>query len=123
MSLGATRTTNPIRKLVDGFKLDVQIPGKPLIPLSIGDPQAFPNLPVHPNVVEAIKEAADEGGKKNNGYSPSVGLRCAREAIAQKFSRPGYDIDFNNVILTSGCSDALNISIAALVSEGDNILL
>jgi len=120
-SAGAARTKNPIRRLVDGFKLDTKIEGKPLIPLSIGDPAAFPNLPVHESVKEAVCKAVNES--KRNGYGPSVGLPEARKAVAKKFSRDGYDIDPGDVILTSGASDALNITIAALVSEGQSILL
>ncbi len=39
----ALRSSNPIRKIVDGIKKPV-MPEKPIIPLSLGDPTLFGNF-------------------------------------------------------------------------------
>ena len=57
---------------------------KDLIKLSIGDPTVFGNLPPHPVIIEALKNAVDGG--KYNGYSHSSGLPHVREVVAKKFS-------------------------------------
>ena len=46
MSSKAQRTTNPIRSIVDKIMMQKRepIPGKPMIPLSLGDPCSFGNL-------------------------------------------------------------------------------
>lgn len=47
----------------------------------------------------------------------------ARKAIAKKFSLPGSTLTENDVVITSGCSGALELSIGVLAEEGQNILL
>jgi len=63
-----------------------------------------------------------EDGNKN-GYPPSTGLAEARKAVAKRYTMPHCPVNEQDVYLTSGCSDALNIAIASLVNPGDNILL
>ncbi len=54
---------------------------KPLIPLTIGDPTHFGNLPVHSIVEDAVISAIKS--KKWNGYGPAHGLLCAREVRSE----------------------------------------
>lgn len=91
------RTFNPIRAIVDGMNLQPN-PAKEMIPLSIGDPAAFPNLPPAPNVLEAVKAAV--ASVKYNGYPMSIGsysatfmysllgYPTARAAIAKFCAKP-----------------------------------
>jgi len=62
-------------------------------------------------------------GYKANGYGPSNGLLAAREALAKHYSSSDAPLTSKDVFITSGCSDALNISIGVLCNEGQNILL
>jgi len=47
----------------------------------------------------------------------------ARKAIAEKYSTPEHPLTVDDVIITSGCSGALEMVISALCEEGHNLLL
>lgn len=113
-------TINPIRAIVDQLNIP-QSKEKPLIPLSIGDPTVFGNLPSPQGAVDAIIKNVRTG--KFNGYCPSTGLVVAREAIAKFQGSEAAPLTAADIIITSGCSGALTIAIQALCSKGDNILL
>ncbi|XP_005815563.1 tyrosine aminotransferase [Xiphophorus maculatus] len=113
-------TLNPIRAIVDGMKL-IPNPAKPMISLSIGDPTVFGNLPTDAAVLQAMKDAIDS--QRFNGYAPSVGYLRSRQAVANFCSRPEAPLEAEDVILTSGCSQAIELSIGVLCNPGDNILV
>lgn len=114
------RTVNPIRNIVDGIKVAPN-PNKKVISLALGDPTVGGSFKIHAAAVEAVKSLliSCEG----NGYPPSFGDEAARASIAKEYSRPGAELTSKDVILGSGCSDALYMSIGALCDEGSNILL
>ncbi|XP_067358377.1 tyrosine aminotransferase isoform X1 [Channa argus] len=116
----ANNTLNPIRAIVDGMKLTPN-PEKPMIALSIGDPTVFGNLPTDEAVLQAMKVAIDS--QKYNGYAPSVGYLKSRQAVANFYSCPEAPIAAEDVILTSGCSQAIELAISVLCNPGDNILV
>ncbi|KAG5848558.1 tyrosine aminotransferase [Anguilla rostrata] len=112
-------TLNPIRAIVDCMKLTPN-PDKPMIALSIGDPTVFGNLPTDENVLQAMKNAIDS--HKYNGYAPSVGYMQSRESVAKFYSCPEAPLEGKDVILTSGCSQAIDLAISVLCNPGQNIL-
>ncbi|XP_071493551.1 tyrosine aminotransferase-like [Diadema antillarum] len=114
------RTINPIRGIVDGMKLEPN-PEKDIIALSIGDPTKFGNLEPSDVVVDAVSASLKSG--KNNGYSPSVGYVDARAAVARKYSHPNAPLTSEDVILSCGCSGALDLAIGVLADAGTNILV
>uniref|UniRef100_A0A669BCU7 Tyrosine aminotransferase n=1 Tax=Oreochromis niloticus TaxID=8128 RepID=A0A669BCU7_ORENI len=116
----ANNTLNPIRAIVDGMKLTPN-PDKPMIALSIGDPTVFGNLPTDGAVLQAMKDAIDS--QKYNGYAPSVGYLQSRQAVANFYSCPEAPLEAEDVILTSGCSQAIDLAISVLCNPGDNILV
>uniref|UniRef100_A0A8C4HEM7 Tyrosine aminotransferase n=1 Tax=Dicentrarchus labrax TaxID=13489 RepID=A0A8C4HEM7_DICLA len=128
----ANNTLNPIRAIVDGMKLTPN-PDKPMIALSIasagrlgwylfaGDPTVFGNLPTDGSVLQAMKDAIDS--QKYNGYAPSVGYLKSRQAVANFCSCPEAPLEAEDVILTSGCSQAIDLAISVLCNPGDNILV
>uniref|UniRef100_A0A4W5JRR5 Tyrosine aminotransferase n=1 Tax=Hucho hucho TaxID=62062 RepID=A0A4W5JRR5_9TELE len=113
-------TLNPIRAIVDGMKLTPN-PEKPMIALSIGDPTVFGNLPTDEKVLQALKDAIDS--HKYNGYAPSVGYQKSRDVVANFYSCPEAPLEAEDVVLTSGCSQAIDLSITVLCNPGDNILI
>lgn len=123
MSSKAQRTTNPIRSIVDKIMMQKRepIPGKPMIPLSLGDPCSFGNLNAPDVMTEAVVKIIQE--KKHNGYGASPGINSAREAIAQKFSTPNCKYKMDDIIIGSGCSGALEIALCGLLDDGDNVLV
>ncbi|XP_048371893.1 tyrosine aminotransferase [Sphaerodactylus townsendi] len=114
------RTFNPIRAIVDSMKVAPN-PEKPLISLSIGDPTVFGNLPTDEEVVQAMKDALDTGNY--NGYAPSVGYQSCRDVVAKYYSCPEAPLEAQDVILTSGCSQAIELALAVLANPGQNILV
>jgi tyrosine aminotransferase len=116
----AENTVNPIRKIVDTLSVPPN-PQKAPIRLNLGDPTLTGNLPPSEATIQAIEEALHE--HKSDGYGPSVGLQCAREAVASHFSTPDMKISPDDVILTSGASHALDLAITAIADPGDNILV
>ncbi|KAG9329093.1 hypothetical protein JZ751_027078 [Albula glossodonta] len=113
-------TLNPIREIVDGMKLSPN-PDKPMIALSIGDPTVFRNLPTDERVLQAMKDAIDS--QQYNGYAPSVGYLQSREAVANFYSCPESPLEAKDVILTSGCSQAIELAISVLCNKENNILV
>ncbi|XP_073440924.1 tyrosine aminotransferase [Dendrobates tinctorius] len=114
------KTFNPIRAIVDTMKAKPH-PNKPMIALSIGDPTIFGNLPTDDEVVRAMKDAIDS--QKYNGYAPSIGYQCSREVIAKYYTCPEAPLEAKDVILTSGCSQAIELALAVLANPGQNILV
>jgi len=96
--------------------------GKKIYYLNIGDPNAF-DFDTPPHIKEALIKAV-ESGEKANAYSPSEGLPELREAISQKEKRVNdVDISHEDVIVTSGISEGIQMIMAALINPGDEILL
>lgn len=81
----------------------------------------FGNLEAPQELLESLKANITSG--KYNGYAPSSGYLDARQAIAQQSSNDLSHIDASDVIITSGCSSALEMAINVLAEENDNILL
>ena len=47
----------------------------------------------------------------------------AREAVADDFTARGFPVDADRVILTSGTSEGIELTLGALVEEGDEVLV
>ena len=131
-SLAASSTLNPIRAIVDRIILPTNLPHKPLIPLSIGDPTTFGNLSPPANLTTTLISNAK--ANRYNGYAPSAGALAARQAIAQRYSYPSpyhlasstlppTTLSPSDVLITSGCSGALSIAIESLCNPHTSSLL
>ncbi|XP_020915561.1 tyrosine aminotransferase isoform X2 [Exaiptasia diaphana] len=116
----AKDTFNPIRAIVDTMKVQPN-PDKKMIALSIGDPTVFGNLNPPKETVEAIVDSVRAG--TNNGYAPSTGYLKTKQAIVKFCSHPNAEVEAKDVVLSSGCSNALEMAIDVLVNPGENILL
>ena len=67
-----------------------------------------------------MKKIIEDG--EFHGYAPAVGYFEARQAVAKYVSHQGK-VSPNDVVLCSGCSCALDLSISVLASSGQNILI
>jgi aspartate/methionine/tyrosine aminotransferase len=91
--------------------------GKPIIHLSIGEPDFTAPEPV----LAALERAARSG---QTGYTPALGITPLREAIARDYAtRHGTTVDPRRIIVTAGASAALTLACCALVDVGDEVLL
>ncbi|KAI5420370.1 hypothetical protein KIW84_044236 [Lathyrus oleraceus] len=95
---------------------------KRVISLGIGDPTlstCFPNTKV---AEEAVADALHSA--KFHGYAPTPGLLQARSAIAKYLSDDlPYELSSDDVFITCGCTQAIDVSVALLARPGANILL
>ena len=87
--------------------------------LNIGDPVQFGFQPPD-NVKEAMINAIRRG---ENFYSPSEGLLDLRAEIAKKENAKGLSISSDDVLITNGVSEGLDMVISSIVEEGDEVLL
>ncbi|KAJ4781818.1 Tyrosine aminotransferase [Rhynchospora pubera] len=95
---------------------------RPLIQLGHGDPSPFPSFRTTPIAEDAIVEAVKSA--QYNHYSPSSGLLPARRAVAEYLSKDiPYKLSSDDIFLTAGCAQAIDIVIAALARPDANILL
>ena len=87
--------------------------------LNIGDPVQFGFQPPD-NVKQALIDAINNG---ENYYSASEGLLELREEIAKKENAKGLSISADEIIVTNGISEGLDMVISSIVEEGDEVLL
>ncbi len=74
---------------------------------------------------EHIKKAAiDAINKGFTGYTANLGIPELREALCRKFERDNnFKVASDEVIVTSGASEALHLALQALVDKGDEVLI
>ena len=83
--------------------------------------QGFPDEASSPDMIEAAARALRE---KSNQYPPAFGLPELRDAIGRFYERrQGLHIARDQVVVTSGATEALAASILALVRPGDEVIL
>ena len=87
--------------------------------LNIGDPVQFGFQPPD-NVKQALIDAINKG---ENYYSPSEGLVELREEIAKKENAKGLSISADEILITNGVSEGLDMVISSIVDDGDEVLL
>ena len=98
---------------------ELEAQGHAVIRLNIGDPLAYDGLPTPDHMVDAFKAALD---RQDNGYGPSYGISELRDAIALRESAKGWDCSADDVYVTHGVTEALQIIFAAFLEEGDTVL-
>ena len=87
--------------------------------LNIGDPVQFGFQPPD-NVKQALIDAVNKG---ENYYSASEGLLELREEIAKKENTKGLSISAEEILVTNGVSEGLDMVISSIIEEGDEVLL
>lgn len=93
--------------------------GKKILKLNIGNPAPFGfETPVP--VLEAMKRRLS----LSEGYSESRGVLAAREAIAAYHRGKGIEgICPEQIYTGNGCSELINMSMQALLDDGDEVLI
>ena len=83
--------------------------------------QGFPDLPEPSELLEAARRALVE---KSNQYPPMRGLAELRRAVAAYYRQgQGLEVREEEVIVTSGATEALAAAILAFVHPGDEAIL
>ena len=86
---------------------------------NVGDPVQCGFQPP-PNVIEEYVRAVRRG---DNYYAPSEGLPELREAISRKERAKGLRTGPENIVVTNGISEALDMVTASIIEAGDEVLL
>ncbi|WP_370454130.1 pyridoxal phosphate-dependent aminotransferase [Frondihabitans sp. PhB188] len=103
---------------VDSKAKALQAEGKHVISYAAGEP----NFATPDHIVEAAVVAARD--PRNHRYTPAAGLPDLREAIAAKTLRDsGTAVTASQVIVTNGGKQAVYQSFAAIVDDGDEVIL
>jgi len=91
--------------------------GHKVLPLNIGDPLNF-DFQTPPHMIDAVHKAMRDG---KNGYAPSSGIKEATAAIRGEAARKGIT-SVQDVFVTSGVSETVDLCLAALLNPGENVL-
>ncbi len=105
---------SPIRKLVP-FADEAKANGIKVYHLNIGQPD-----------IETPNEFMDEIRKYSEPvlkYANSLGDLGLRNSIARYYQRNNIHLDTEDIIITNGGSEGLQLSILTITDEGDNILV
>ncbi|MEO7494575.1 MAG: pyridoxal phosphate-dependent aminotransferase [Massilia sp.] len=91
--------------------------GIDVISMSVGEPDFTAPELVAAAAVEAIRQGSTQ-------YTDSLGLDALREAIAAHYqSAFGVQVDARRIVVTAGASAGLLLACAALVADGDEVLM
>ncbi len=116
----ASRRTENITYAVRDVLLianEVAKSGKEMLYLNIGDPNIYDFAPPRHMIEDTYKAMLDN----HNGYSPSSGIKPALEAIEKEAEKKGIT-NIQDMFITTGASEAIDICLTALVNDGENIL-
>ncbi|PIN85352.1 MAG: aminotransferase [Candidatus Diapherotrites archaeon CG11_big_fil_rev_8_21_14_0_20_37_9] len=114
------RTENVRHALRDIVPIAQQVEkkGKKVIYLNIGDPMKFDyRTPEH------MWKAMMDNKKEAEGYCNALGTDGARKAVANYANKSGAKgITMDDVMVTGGGSEAILMSLQALINPGENVL-
>ncbi len=120
MKIKAAERTENIKYAIRDILLlanEVAKTGKEMLYLNIGDPNIYDfSTPRH--MIEATYKAMLEN---HCGYAPSSGTEEARDSIRREAERKGIK-NIQDIFVTTGASEAIDICLTALVNSGENIL-
>ena len=83
--------------------------------------QGFPDGPIN---VAVIAAGCDAMHQRSNQYPPMIGLPELRDAVAGWYARhQALDLAADEVVVTSGATEAIAAALLALIVPGDEVLL
>ena len=111
---GMVMPASPIRKLVP-LSNAAKERGIKVYHLNIGQP----DLPTPPNALEALKNI----DRTVLEYSPSEGLKSLREKLVKYYNRFNINVNVEDIIVTTGGSEAVLFAFMACLDPGDEIIV
>lgn len=111
---GHEMPSSPIRKLV-GAARDAERKGRRVFRLNIGQP----DVATPPQALEALRSI----DRKVLEYSPSEGIESLRRRMSDYYARFGIDVSPDEIIVTSGGSEAVLFAFMACLDPGDEIII
>jgi aspartate aminotransferase len=110
---GREMPASPIRRLVP-FAEAAKKRGTIVYHLNIGQP----DIETPPSILEAVRQSKF----KVLEYSHSAGNESYRRKLVEYYHRNGIDIDFNDIIITTGGSEAILFGFLACLDPGDEVI-
>ncbi len=111
---GSALPSSPIRKLVP-FAEKAKSEGVKIYHLNIGQP----DIETPPEALNAIKNTP----LKVIEYSHSAGNESYRRKLAAYYHKNNINVDHNDILITTGGSEALLFGIMACLDPGDEIII
>ncbi len=111
---GQRMPASPIRKLVP-YAEEAKKKGRIVYHLNIGQP----DIPTPEVALQAIKNI----DLKVIEYSHSAGFESYRRKLALYYQGLGLNIDYTEIIITTGGSEALLFAFNACLDEGDEVII
>lgn len=111
---GQLMPQSPIRKLVP-FAEAAEARGVQIHQLNIGQPDIQTPQPA----LNAVKEANIEV----LSYSHSAGFLSYRQKLAAYYGKQGIEMDANDIIITTGGSEALLFAMGSITDPGDEVII
>jgi len=97
----------------------LQKQGRKVEYLNIGDPVQYGF-----QTPENVKQALINAVKNNeNYYAPSEGIPELRQAIAEKEHKKGLEVGADDILVTNGVSEGLDMIMSSIIEEGNEVLL
>jgi aspartate aminotransferase len=111
---GVAMPPSPIRKLVP-FAEEAKKKGRIIYHLNIGQP----DIKTPETAMNAIRNIS----KPVLEYSHSAGYESYRRKLAQFYQGIGIQVDFNQIIVTTGGSEAILFTLMATMDPGDEVIV
>lgn len=113
-NVGQLMPSSPIRKLMP-YANSARRAGKRIIHLNIGQPD-IDSPAVSLKVLKEDKRTVIE-------YSPSEGYESYREHLSAYYRRGGVDVNTEDIIITTGGSEALVFGMMSCMDPGDEVII
>ena len=111
---GLAMPASPIRKLVP-YAEEAKRKGRKVYHLNIGQP----DIPTPQVSLDAVKST----DLKVIEYSHSAGIESYRRGLAKYYQGLGIDITHNDMIITTGGSEAITIAFMTCLNPGDEVII
>jgi aspartate aminotransferase len=113
---GQHMPSSPIRKLVP-FAEKAKQNGKKIYHLNIGQP----DIETPATMMNAIRDFA--ATTRVVEYSHSAGLESYRRKLASYYNSFGIDINYTDILVTTGGSEAIEIAMMTCLNQGDEVII
>ncbi len=111
---GNAMPSSPIRKLVP-FAETAKKKGTKVYHLNIGQP----DIETPPQILDAVRHA----DFKVLEYSHSAGNESYRRKLVDYYKKVGIEVDHNQIIITTGGSEAIIFGFMACLDPGDEVII
>jgi len=111
---GSAMPASPIRKLIP-YAEKAKRDGKVVYHLNIGQP----DIETPQTMLDAVKNS----NLKVIEYSHSAGNESYRRKLVSYYSAFGIDLDYNDIMITTGGSEAIEIAMMTCLNEGDEVII